>query len=115
MNAEPDRGISTDELTGACGLSGAALRKAMSDLETLGIASDDTAVTIFVNVGVEDSSLRRLEQAARLEADLVALLREAGDEAYRARHHRPSWEVVLPELVYGHPTASDDAQKRPWV
>jgi len=81
MNAEPDAGISTDELTGACGLSGAALRKAMTDLETLGIASDDTAVTVFVNVGVEDSSLRRFEQAARLEGDLVALLREAAPDA----------------------------------
>ena len=53
-----------------------------------------------------------------VKAEIAAILAwrsEDGDEAYRTRHHRPSWEVVLPELVYGQPTAGDDAQKRPGV
>ena len=39
MNAPPDQGISTDELTGVSGLSGTRLNKAMADLEALGIAA----------------------------------------------------------------------------
>ncbi len=81
MNAAPDEGVSTDDLTGACGLTGRALMKALADLETLGIASNDTAVTVFVHLGVEDASSRRLETAARLEADLIALMREAVPDA----------------------------------
>lgn len=81
MNAAPDEGISTDDLTGACGLIGRALVKAMADLETLGIASNDTAVTVFVHLGVTDASTRRLETAGRMESDLIALMREAVPDA----------------------------------
>ena len=81
INAAPDEGISTDALTGACGLSGGDLHRALADLETLGIASNDTAVTVMVHVSVEDSSLRRLEQAASMESDLIALMQEAAPDA----------------------------------
>jgi ATP-dependent DNA helicase RecQ len=81
MNAAPDEGVSTDDLTGACGLTGRALMKALADLEALGIASNDTAVTVFVHLGVEDASSRRLETAARMESDLIALMREAVPDA----------------------------------
>ncbi len=81
MNAAPDEGVSTDDLTGACGLSGRALTKALADLEAVGIASNDTAVTVFVHLGVEDSSTRRLEMAARMESDLIDLMREATPDA----------------------------------
>jgi ATP-dependent DNA helicase RecQ len=81
MNAAPDQGVSTDDLTGACGLTGRALHRALADLETLGIASNDTAVTVFVHLAVEDASLRRLEQAARMETDLIALMQEAVPDA----------------------------------
>ncbi|MFV0384523.1 RecQ family ATP-dependent DNA helicase [Paracoccus sp. (in: a-proteobacteria)] len=86
MNALPDQGISTDELTGVSGLSGTGLNKAMADLEALGIARNDLAMTVFVHVGVEGHSHSRFMLAAQLEADLIALMREAapdteGDEA----------------------------------
>ncbi|MBX7492037.1 RecQ family ATP-dependent DNA helicase [Qipengyuania sp. 1NDW9] len=81
MNAEPDEGISTDELTGASGLSNGALPKAMHDLETLGIAKNDLALTVFVHVGVERQSTERLERAAELEAALIAVLQEAEPDA----------------------------------
>lgn len=84
MNASPDEGVSTDDLTGACGLSGRTLHKALTDLETLGIASNDTAVTVFVHLGVEDASVRRLDLAAQMEGDLIALMREAVPEAQGA-------------------------------
>lgn len=86
MNAPPDQGISTDELTGVSGLTGGGLNKALSDLEALGIARNDVVVTVFIHVGVEGQSSQRLGQASRLEEALIALMREAapdieGDEA----------------------------------
>jgi ATP-dependent DNA helicase RecQ len=81
MNAAPDEGVSTDDLTGACGLTGRSLHQALSDLETLGIASNDTAVTVFLHLGGGDASSIRLDLAARMERDLIALMREAAPDA----------------------------------
>ncbi len=81
MNAAPDAGVSTDDLTGACGLSGRELHRAFADLESLGIASNDTGITVYVHLGVEDASARRLDQAARMETDLIALMQEAVPDA----------------------------------
>jgi len=76
ISAPPDKGISTDELCGIAGLSPGQMRKALSDLETLGIASNDTAITVFVHLGVEESSEKRLLEANSLENDLIEKLRE---------------------------------------
>lgn len=81
MTASPDAGVSTDELSGASGLTGGALRKALSDLETLGIATDDTAITIFIHVGVEGASKQRFQIATALETALIAAMREASPDA----------------------------------
>lgn len=81
INAPKEEGISTDELGGASGLSLPALRKALTDLEALGLATDDTNITVFVHVGVEDRSSVRLDAASRLEAELIALLREEAPDA----------------------------------
>jgi ATP-dependent DNA helicase RecQ len=76
ITADPDEGISTDELMGISGLTSAQLRKAMADLETLGIASNDLVLTAYVHTGVERSSAKRLEETNALEADLIAMLQE---------------------------------------
>ena len=76
VEADADEGISTDELMAATGLTSERIRGALYDLEQSGIASNDTVLTAFVQAGVERSSMRRLEQAAALENDLIALLRE---------------------------------------
>ncbi len=81
MNAPADAGVSTDDLSGACGLSGRELHRAFADLEVLEIARNDTAVTVYVHLGVVDSSTRRLEHAARMEAHLIALMQEAAPDA----------------------------------
>ena len=81
INAPPEEGISTDVLAGASGLSPTSLRKALTDLEALGIATDDMNITIFVHVGVENASRVRFEEASRLEADLIARLREEAPDA----------------------------------
>ena len=76
MDADPDEGISTDDLMGVSGLSAEGVRSALFDLESLGIASNDTALTAFVHAGVKHSSQKRFEEAAELETALIAQLRE---------------------------------------
>ncbi len=117
MNAPPDQGISTDELTGVSGLTGGGLNKALSDLEALGIARNDVVVTVFIHVGVEGQSSQRLSQASRLEEALIALMREAapdieGDEAsplhlaetcqaLRDRDHASARPDIVEKLLRG--------------
>ncbi len=81
MNAPADEGVSTDELVGASGLSAGGLVKALSDLEALGIATDDTAISVYVHVGIENASVQRLEAAAQLERELIARMRESAPDA----------------------------------
>ncbi len=81
VNTPVGEGVSTDELAGTSGLSSAELRKALTDLEAIGIASDDTNITIFVHYGVTDASQARLDRAARLEEDLIAVMREMTPDA----------------------------------
>ena len=81
MNAPKDQGISTDQLCGASGLSPGQLNKAMADLETLGVAKNDLAITVFVHIGVEGHSAARLAAASDLEKALITLMREAAPDA----------------------------------
>ena len=81
MNAPADQGISTDELTGISGLTHRGLTKAMADLETLGLARNDIAITVQVHVGIENSSRQRFAAARMLEAALIATMREMAPEA----------------------------------
>lgn len=76
MKAPPDQGITTDELCGISGLTPGRMRRALFDLESLGVASNDTAITIFVHLGVADSSAKRLQDASDLEQALIDILRE---------------------------------------
>ncbi|MCY4003576.1 MAG: RecQ family ATP-dependent DNA helicase [Rhodospirillales bacterium] len=76
LDSPPDGGISTDELDGVSALTPARLRKALHVLQTLGIASNDTAITVFIHLGRGDTSQRRLANISALETDLVDRLRE---------------------------------------
>ena len=80
FEADADDGISTDELMAATGLTSTGVRGALYDLERLGVASNDTALTAFVHTGVMRASQRRFTQAAALEIDLVAHLRETAPD-----------------------------------
>ena len=80
IDADPDEGISTDELIGVTGLSPEGVRGALHDLERLGIASNDTALTAFVHAGIERSSRKRLEEADSLEIALIKHLRTAAPD-----------------------------------
>lgn len=82
IDADADEGISTDELMGSSGLSPEKVRAALYDLESLGIASNDTALTAFIHAGVERSSQKRFLQADETERALIEELRsEAPDLA----------------------------------
>ena len=76
VEARPDEGISTDELMVVSGLSIEQVRHAFHDLEQLGIASNDLALTAFLHSGVERSSAKRIREAANLEIALIARMRE---------------------------------------
>ncbi|MEE4238952.1 MAG: UvrD-helicase domain-containing protein, partial [Anderseniella sp.] len=75
ISADADEGISTDELMGVSGMSAEKVRSALYDLEKLGIASNDTALTAFVHVGVDRTSQKRFAEAADLEVALINELR----------------------------------------
>ena len=110
--ADADEGISTDELMGVSGLSSEKVRAALYDLETYGIASNDTALTAFVHSGVERSSQKRLEEAVALETALIAELRQAAPELetgqssrlslrYAAQHLKDAGHAcALPEKIW---------------
>ena len=80
IEADPDKGISTDELMAAAGLTPEGVRGALFDLEQLGIASNDTVLTAFVHAGVEHSSRKHYDEAAALEGALIDLLRETAPD-----------------------------------
>lgn len=80
LDAGADEGISTDELMGIAGLSAERVRAALVDLERLGIASNDTALTAFVHAAVERSSVKRLAEATSMEQALIQMLREAAPD-----------------------------------
>ena len=80
VDADPDEGISTDELMGVSGLSAEGVRGALFDLERVGIASNDTALTAFVHVGVPRNSRKRFDEAAELETGLIAQMRESAPD-----------------------------------
>ena len=109
INAPSDQGISTDELCGISGFSSGQMRKALNDLETLGIASNDTAITIFVHLGVEDSSERRLLEANSLEKDLIEKLREFAPDLEIGHASTLNLKVVSQELRdMGHSAVRPD-------
>ena len=78
--ADPDEGITTDELMGVAGLDSAGVRHALHNLESLGLVANDTALTAFVHAGIARSSERRLQEARDLETSLIDHMREAAPD-----------------------------------
>ena len=77
IDADPDDGISTDELMGVAGLGSEKLRAALHDLERCGLATNDTVVTAFVHFGVRRPSRSRLVDAVGMEETLIGLMQES--------------------------------------
>lgn len=80
LAAPADEGLTTDELTAATGFDADGLCQALHLFDRLGIASNDTAMTAYVHVGVERASRKRFEAACELEQAVIAALREAAPD-----------------------------------
>ena len=80
INADPVKGITTDELALSVGLKTEGIRKALYDLEQFGVANNDTAITAYVHSRVKNSSKKRLLEANKLEEELIAYMREAAPD-----------------------------------
>ena len=111
FNADPDDGISTDELMLVGGLSPEGVQAALHDLEQLGIASNDTTLTAFVHSGVQRASRERFAQAAALEEAIIQLMQESASDMEVGESHPlhlrqftqqlkdQGYSYALPELV----------------
>ena len=86
FEADADEGISTDELMVAAGLTPEGVRKALHDLEGLGIASNDTAITAFVHAGVARNRVAAAFSARRPTMEEERAQPDAGAA-------RPTWSV----------------------
>ena len=98
IEADADEGISTDELMSASGLTSEGVRRALHDLEGLGIARNDTALTAFVHTGVEHTSRKRFREAAELEQGLINLMREKAPDMERGETHPLQLRQATQEL-----------------
>ena len=106
IEADPDEGISTDELVGVSGLTSEHVRHAMFDLEDLGIANNDTALTAFVHVGVRRTSKQRLAEATALEDALIQALQEAAPDMQVGEASTLHLRIVNQQIKDGgHPHA----------
>ena len=106
IEADPDEGISTDELMAASGLTPERVRGALYDLEQLGIASNDTVLTAFVHTGVERSSRKRYDEAAALERALIDILRETAPDMVKGESSMLHLRVATQRLKEeGHTSA----------
>lgn len=81
LQAEPDQGMSTDELSVATGLDSREVRKAFDDLEQLGLLANDSRIVAYVRIGVAGASAGTLADIVKRESELLALLREAAPDA----------------------------------
>lgn len=113
LNARADEGVSTDDLMVVSGLASDALRGALYDLERLGIASNDTALTAYVHVGVERASKKRFEASCQLEVDLIAQLRENAPDLALGEAAPLYLRIVCQHLKdHGHPQLHPEILRR---
>ena len=80
INASADQGISTDDLMCLTGLRSEGVRKAIWDLERIGILNNDMELTAFVHSGIARSSQKRIEEAISLEKSLIEHMCELSPE-----------------------------------
>ena len=76
IQAPPDKGVTTDELMSVAGMAAREVRSALRDLESHGIATNDTALTAYVHTGVKGGSRKRLAEACEIETALISHMRE---------------------------------------
>ncbi|MYL14016.1 MAG: RecQ family ATP-dependent DNA helicase [Gammaproteobacteria bacterium] len=106
IDADPEEGITTDELMHVTGLKSEQVGKALYDLERLGIANNDTALTAYVHKGVANSSLKRLEAARSMEISLIDEMRELSPDLKKGDSENLNLRVTTQRLKdLGHEEA----------
>ncbi len=76
LGCDASEGVTSDELCAATGLTNVKLRNALRDLEEMGVVSNDTQLTAYVHVGVENHSRKRLRTCSDIERALLGIMRE---------------------------------------
>ncbi len=101
--------VTTDDLMGVAGLNSEGIKKALHDLERLGIINDDTRLTAHVYKGVEKSSTSCLEKAMQTEKALIGLMRELAPDMEKGETHQLPLRQVSQHLQEeGHAGAHPD-------
>lgn len=78
MNAEPNEGITTDELMLQSGLPSNECIRVLQGLERLGILTNDLQISVYLRKGIADASSKRFEYIVAIErATLKALAEQA--------------------------------------
>jgi ATP-dependent DNA helicase RecQ len=75
FQADADEGISIDALMLAARLSSEEIRAALHDLDAMGILSNDSALTAFVDQAIARASQERFQEACALEIALIEQMR----------------------------------------
>ena len=96
--ADPDEGVSTDELMGVARLDAPGVRQALHELEHLGLVANDMALTAFVHKAVTRSSQARLDEAFELEVALVDLMCEEAPDLAKGEGQNLHLRVVAQRL-----------------
>jgi ATP-dependent DNA helicase RecQ len=95
----------------SAGFEATALREALYLFDRLGISSNDTGMTAFLHVGVENASKKRFEAACALETALIAQLRETAPDAIAGDGYPLNLRLLAQRLKdEGHAQACP----RPW-
>ncbi|MBS1158439.1 MAG: RecQ family ATP-dependent helicase [Proteobacteria bacterium] len=98
MCAPADEGITTDELMASAGFDSDALRQALHLFDAVGISSNDTGMTAFLHVGVEQASKKRFEAAATLEKALIAALRATAPDVIAGEGYPLNLRLLAQQL-----------------
>ncbi len=113
ISADADEGISTDELMGIARISSEKIRGAFADLEQLGIASNDTALTAYVHVGVDRSSKKRYDETAKMEEALIGEMRLYAPDLQKGDHSILQLRTASQHLKdQGHADAHPETLRR---
>ena len=88
IEAPADQGISTDDLMNVSGLSPDKLRWALAQLESYGIATNETILTAYIKKGVQRSSEKQLINSMEVEQSLISAMRELAPDLDRGETSR---------------------------
>ncbi len=97
MSAEPNEGISTDELMQQTGIPSDECIRVLNALEQLGVLSNDLQISVYLRKGISKSSHKRLEWIATLETALLHILPEQAPDAAEQ-----GWLELNPRLLCQH-------------